>query len=165
MAIVERSYQYADIYVSLLKYINDLATRIAAKYDVPPLSAINLDSVTDFAKLPANDFIFIADWTIQRDGHVYGDYHELIIGFSVVNDVNFTKLETMYLNELMLDITKRKPCRTAIDIFKENNTGVVGTLIYSDDCETMSMTRNDSRCFKGVSVTLLSPQRLTEKGG
>ena len=165
MAIVTRSYEYRDIYVSLLKYLGDVALRVAAKYDVPPLPVMNLDSVTDFAKLPAGDIIFVSDWTLSADGHTYGDYHEMLLGFSVVNDVNFTRLETMYMNELMLDVTRRKPCRTAIDIYKENGNGVVGTLVYSDDFETMSITRNDARSFKAVSVTMLSPQRLNEKGG
>lgn len=165
MAIVERAYEYADVYVSLLKYLKELGQRISSKYNVPPLTVINLDSVTDFAKLPAGDLIFISDWTLIKDGHVYGDYHEMLLGFSVVNDVNFTRLETMYMNELMLDVARRKPCRIAIDIYKENGNGVVGTLIYSDDAETTSITRNDARSFKSVSVTLLSPQRLTEKGG
>ncbi|QHJ78646.1 MAG: hypothetical protein [Caudoviricetes sp.] len=165
MAIVTRDYNYADVYVSLLKYLKELALRISAKYDLPPISVMNLDSVVDVAKLPANDIIFISDWTLSVDGHSYGDYHELLIGFSVVNDLNFTRLETMYLNELMFDISKRKPFRTTIDIFKEDGTSVVGTLLFSDDYETMPITRNDSRSFKTVSVTLLSPQRLTEKGG
>lgn len=166
MAIVQRSYEYADVYVSLLKYLGEVAMRVKAKYNLPnPISVINLDSVVDFAQLPANDFIFISDWTLSADGHVYGDYHEMLLGFSVINDLNFTRLETMYMNELLLDIAKRKPCRTAIDIFKENGNGVVGTLIFSDDYETMSITRNDARSFKSVSVTMLSPQRLTEKGG
>lgn len=46
MAIVTRSYEYRDIYVSLLKYLGDVALRVAAKYDVPPLSVMNLDSVS-----------------------------------------------------------------------------------------------------------------------
>lgn len=165
MAIVTRSYEYADVYVSLLKYLGDLASRISAKNKLPSLSVMNLDSVVDVAKLPPNDIIFIADWTISVEGNSYGDHHELLIGFSVVNDTNFTRLETMYLNELMFDISKRKPTRSTIDIFKQDGTSVVGTLLFSDDYETMPITRNDSRSFKTVSVTLLSPQRLTEKGG
>lgn len=165
MAIVTRSYEYRDVYVSLLKYLGDVARRVEAKYGVPPLTVMNLDSVVDFAKLPKGDIIFVSDWTLAADGQVYGDYHEMLLGFSVVNDVNFTRLETMYMNELMLDVTRRKPCRVAIDIFKENGNGVVGVLVYSDDFETMSITRNDARAFKAVSVTMLSPQRLNEKGG
>lgn len=166
MAIVTRAYEYADVYVSLLKYLGDLGKRISAKYNLPELAVINLDSVTDFAKLPAGDFIFISDWTLMADSNVYGDYHEMLLGFSVVNDVNFTRLETIYLNELMLDIAKRKPCRTSIDIFQQDSLNIVkGVLVYSDDYETMTITRNDSRSFKAVSVTMLSPQRLNEKGG
>ena len=60
MAIVQRSYEYADVYVSLLKYLGEVAMRVKAKYNLPnPISVINLDSVVDFAQLPANDFIFI----------------------------------------------------------------------------------------------------------
>lgn len=165
MAIVTRSYEYRDVYVSLLKYLGEVAKRIEAKYDLPPLTVVNLDSVVDFAKLPKGDLIFVSDWTLAADGQVYGDYHEMLLGFSVVNDVNFTRLETMYMNELMLDVSRRKPCRTAIDIYKENGNGVVGVLVYADDYETMSITRNDARAFKAVSVTMLSPQRLNEKGG
>lgn len=165
MAIVTRSYEYRDVYVSLLKYLGDVAKRVAAKYNLPEPTVVNLDSVVDFAKLPKGDLIFVSDWTLAADGQVYGDYHEMLLGFSVVNDVNFTRLETMYMNELMLDVSRRKPCRTAIDIYKEDGNGVVGVLVYSDDYETMSITRNDARAFKAVSVTMLSPQRLNEKGG
>lgn len=165
MAIVTRAYEYADIYVSLLAYLGELATRISTKYDLPKIEVMNLDSVVDVAKLPENDIIFISDWTISVNGDTYGDYHELLIGFSVVNDLNFTRLETMYLNELMFDISRRKPFRTTIDVQKQDGKSVVGTLFFSDDYETMPITRNDSRSFKTVSVTLFSPQRLTEKGG
>lgn len=164
MAIVQRAYNYADVYVSLLKYLQDLNRRISAKYGVKALTVMNLDSVVDAAKLPQNDILFISDWTLRASSDGYGDYHELLIGFSVTNDINFTRLETMYMNELMSDVARRKPNRTTIDIFKEDNSAVQGILFFSDDYETMPITRNDSRSFKTVSVVLMSPQRLNEKG-
>ena len=160
MAIVKQAYEYKDVYVSLLAYLGNVAARIAAKYSIPAPTVINLDGYPDIAKLPAGDLIFVSDWTLTADGNSYGDYHQMLLGFSVVNDPNLMKMETMYMNELMLDIARRKPCPTHIDIMKENGTEQVGVLVFSEDYETMSPKVTNSRVFKSVMVTMLSPQRL-----
>lgn len=166
MAIVKQAYEYGDVYVSLLKYLREVAARISAKYNLPELSVINLDGYADLAKLPQGDFIFISDWTLAVDGNSYGDTHNLLIGFGVVNDPNLMKLETKYLNELMSDVARRKPCRKTVDIMKEDGTTQVGVLVFSDDYETMSPRVTNSRTLKSVMVTMLSPQRLlAETGG
>ena len=166
MAIVKQAYEYGDVYVSILKYLSEVAARISAKYNLPKLSVINLDGYADLAKLPQGDFIFISDWTLAVDGNSYGDTHNLLIGFGVVNDPNLMKLETKYLNELMFDISRRKPCRKTVDIMKEDGTTQVGVLVFSDDYETMSPRVTSSRTLKSVMVTMLSPQRLlAETGG
>lgn len=163
MAKVTHAYEYKDVYVSLLKYLGEVAQRIAAKYSIPAPTVCNLDSYPDMAKLPEGDIIFVADWTLEVDGNSYGDTHNLLIGFGVVNDPNLMKMETQFINELMLDLAKRKPCRTVIDIVKEDGTSAVGTLVFSDDYETMSPKVLNSKIFKSVMVTLLSPQRLIDK--
>lgn len=166
MAIVKQAYEYGDVYVSILKYLSEVAARISAKYNLPKLSVINLDGYADLAKLPQGDFIFISDWTLAVDGNSYGDTHNLLIGFGVVNDPNLMKLETKYLNELMSDVARRKPCRKTVDIMKEDGTTQVGVLVFSDDYETMSPRVTSSRTLKSVMVTMLSPQRLlAETGG
>lgn len=176
MAIVKQAYEYKDVYVSLLKYLGEVAARISAKYNLPALSVINLDGYADLAKLPEGDFIFVSDWTLAVDGNSYGDTHNLLIGFGVVNDPNLMKLETKYLNELMSDVARRKPCRKTVDIMKEAvttqdgttqvGTTQVGVLVFSDDYETMSPRVTSSRTLKSVMVTMLSPQRLlAETGG
>lgn len=166
MAIVKQAYEYRDVYVSLLKYLGEVSRRIAAKYNLPAPTVINLDGYPDLAKLPEGDCIFLSDWTLTVDGHQYGDTHNLLIGFTVINDPNLMKLETMYLNELMLDIARRKPCRKHVDIMKEDGTEQVGVLVFSDDYETMSPRISNSRTLKSVMVTMLSPQRLlAETGG
>ena len=166
MAIVKQAYEYGDVYVSLLKYLSEVAARISAKYNLPKLSVINLDGYADLAKLPQGDFIFISDWTLAVDGNSYGDTHNLLIGFGVVNDPNLMKLETKYLNELLSDVVRRKPCRKTVDIMKEDGTTQVGVLVFSDDYETMSPRVTSSRTLKSVMVTMLSPQRLlAETGG
>lgn len=166
MAIVKQAYEYGDVYVSLLKYLSEVAARISAKHNLPKLSVINLDGYADLAKLPQGDFIFISDWTLAVDGNSYGDTHNLLIGFGVVNDPNLMKLETKYLNELLSDVARRKPCRKTVDIMKEDGTTQVGVLVFSDDYETMSPRVTSSRTLKSVMVTMLSPQRLlAETGG
>lgn len=166
MAIVKQAYEYGDVYVSLLKYLSEVAARISAKHNLPKLSVINLDGYADLAKLPQGDFIFISDWTLAVDGNSFGDTHNLLIGFGVVNDPNLMKLETKYLNELLSDVARRKPCRKTVDIMKEDGTTQVGVLVFSDDYETMSPRVTSSRTLKSVMVTMLSPQRLlAETGG
>lgn len=166
MAIVKQAYEYGDVYVSILKYLSEVAARISAKHNLPKLSVINLDGYADLAKLPQGDFIFISDWTLAVDGNSYGDTHNLLIGFGVVNDPNLMKLETKYLNELLSDVARRKPCRKTVDIMKEDGTTQVGVLVFSDDYETMSPRVTSSRTLKSVMVTMLSPQRLlAETGG
>lgn len=166
MTIVKQAYEYGDVYVSLLKYLSEVAARISAKHNLPKLSVINLDGYADLAKLPQGDFIFISDWTLAVDGNSYGDTHNLLIGFGVVNDPNLMKLETKYLNELLSDVARRKPCRKTVDIMKEDGTTQVGVLVFSDDYETMSPRVTSSRTLKSVMVTMLSPQRLlAETGG
>ena len=166
MAIVKQAYEYKDVYVSLIAYLNNLAQRIATKYSIDKPTVTNLDAVSDRAQLPEGDIIFITDWTLSVDGNQYGDVHNLMIGFSVINDPMLMRMETMYMNELMLDISQRKPCRKSVDIMKENGTSQVGVLVFSDDYETMSPRVSNSRTFKSVMVTMLSPQRLlAETGG
>ena len=160
MAIVKQAYEYKDIYVSLLAYLGNVAARIGAKYSIPAPTVINLDGYPDLAKLPEGDLIFVSDWTLTSDGNVYGDYHQMLLGFSVVNDPNLMKMETKYMNELMLDIARKKPCPSRIDIMKENGTEQVGVLVFSEDYETMSPKVTNSRVFKSVLVNMLSPQRL-----
>lgn len=161
MAIVKRAYEYKDVYVTLLGYLGDLAKRISEKHGIPAPTVINLDGYPDLAKLPEGDVIFISDWTVKVTGDAYGDIHNLMIGFGVVNDPNLMKMETKYFNELMLDVAQRKPCRTAIRIMDEA-TGTVqkGVLVYADDYETLSPRIQNARVFKSTLLTLLSPQRL-----
>lgn len=136
MAIVKQAYEYRDVYVSLLKYLGEVSQRIAAKYNLPAPTVINLDGYPDLAKLPKGDCIFLSDWTLTVDG--CNMETPIICGFTVINDPNLMKMETMYLNELMLDIARRKPCRKHVDIMKEDGTEQVGVLVFSDDYETMS---------------------------
>ena len=164
MAEVVRSYEYKDVYVSLLRYLGEIAQRISTKYNIPAPTVVNLDGYPDLAKLPEGDIIFVSDWTIDVSGHQYGDTHNLMIGFGVKNDPNLMRLETQYLNELMLDVARRKPCRTAIRIFSEDSvTKQKGVFVFSDDYETLSPKIQNSMVFKACLVTLLSPQRLQAK--
>lgn len=164
MAIVVRSYEYKDVYVSLLGYLNDLAAKISTKYGIPAPTVINLDGYPDLAKLPKGDVLFISDWTIEVTGHEYGDTHNLMIGFGVINDPTLMKMETQYLNELMLEIARRKPCRTAIRVMAESGSNQQkGVLVFSDDYQTLSPKIQNSMVFKACLVTLLSPQRLQAK--
>lgn len=164
MALVERSYEYKDIYVSLIAYLGELAQRISAKYGIPAPSVVNLDGYPDLAKLPKGDILFISDWTIDVSGQAYGDTHNLMIGFGVINDPLLMRMETQYLNELMLDISRRKPCRTAIRVMAENGSNQQkAVLVYSDDYQTLSPKIQNSMVFKACLVTLLSPQRLQAK--
>lgn len=161
-----KGYQYRDIYVSLLAYLNQLSTRIAAKYDVKPLTVVNLEAFPDFAKLPEGDLIFISDWTMEVDGNAYGDIHDLMIGFSVINDPNLMRMETIYMNELMLDVAHHGGCRTHIDIMDEQTNVQKGVLVYNTSYEVSQPRIVNSRIFKAAIVQLLSPQRLqSDKGG
>lgn len=157
-----QGYEYRDIYVSLLRYLGLLSKRIAAKYNVPELTVVNLESYPDLAKLPEGDLIFISDWTLEVDGTSYGDIHDLLIGFSVVDDPMFMRMETIYMNELMRDVGQRKPCPYNIDIMDEQTNTVKGLLIFNPTFETSTVRVINSRSFKSAMVQLMSPQRLKE---
>lgn len=160
-----RHYTYGEVFNSLLRYLGDVATRIhALDPTLPKLSVVYLDSITDFAKLPVGDFIFLSAWTLERDGTKYGDDHNMLLGFGVTNDVNGTKLEGLYMNQLMSEIANRDSKQhTRIGIYSEIPTGGVeqiGVLVFSEDFYTNEPRVDDSRTFRSVSVTMFSPQRL-----
>lgn len=157
-----RGYQYKEVFASLLKYLGDVADRIHAKRpDIPRPTVVYLDSYADFAKLPEGDLIFLSDWTMDVDGHEYGDKHNMLLGFAVVNDINGGKLEELYMNQLMLEIANRDSKKhTRIGIYSETGNEVIGTLVYSPYYFTNSPRVDDSRTFRSVTVTMLSPQRL-----
>lgn len=156
----DQGYTYADVYVSLLAYLNELSENIAQKHNVKKLTVINLEGFTDLAKLPEGDLIFISDWTMEVDGSRYGDIHDLMIGFSVVNDPNLMRLETMYMNELMLELSRRRPCRTNIPIMDNSTNTQKGLFVFNDSYETTNTRVEKSRTFKAAIIQLLSPQRL-----
>lgn len=157
-----RSYEYGEVFNSLLRYLGDVAQRIHLKNpELPLLSVVYLDSIPDFATLPKGDFIFLTSWTIEASGERYGDIHEMMLGFGVVNDINGTKLETIYMNQLMLEVANRDSKKhTKIAIYSKDPVEVIGLLVYSPDYFTNDPRVDDSRTFRSVKVTMLSPQRL-----
>lgn len=159
---MSRNYEYGELFNSLLRYLGDVAKRIKAKHpDLPMLNVVYLDSVTDFAKLPKGDFIFLSSWTIDCDGNRYGDKHDMLLGFCAVNDVNGSKLEAVYMNQLMKEVTYRTNSNcTQIGILSGDGSEQIGVLVYSSNYFTNAPRVDDSRTFRSVSVTMLSPQRL-----
>lgn len=160
-----RHYTYGEVFQSLLRYLGDVAQRIHnLNPDLPKLSVVYLDSITDFAKLPAGDFIFLSGWTMEADGNRYGDVHTMLLGFAAVNDVNGSKLEGLYMSQLMSEIAYRDSNKhTRVGIYSEIPTGGVeqiGVLVFTEDYFTNEPRVDDSRTFRSVTVTMLSPQRL-----
>lgn len=163
---MSRNYQYAEVFQSLLRYLGKVADRIhALDTTVPRLSVVYLDSVADFTTLPKGDFIFLSGWTVDCDGNQYGDVHEMLLGFAAVNDVNGHKLESIYMNQLMKEIAFITPTkRTHIGIYSIDGLEQIGTLVFSSTFFTNAPRVDDSRTFRSVSVTMLSPQRLEAQG-
>ena len=159
---MSRHYEYGELFNSLLRYLGDVATRIHADYpDMPKLNVVYLDSIADFATLPAGDFIFMSGWTLTADGNQYGAIHEMLLGFGVVNDINGHKLETMYMNQLMKEIAFiTTNNRTRIGIYSKDGLEQIGVLVFSTDYFTNEPRVDDSRTFRSVKVTMLSPQIL-----
>ncbi|URG13849.1 hypothetical protein [Acinetobacter phage vB_AbaS_TCUP2199] len=157
-----RGYQYKEVFASLLKYLGDVAQRIHEKKpDIPKLTVVYLDSIADASKLPKGDFIFLSDWTMDVDGSQYGDKHNMLLGFAAVNDVNGGKLEELYMSQLISEIANRDSKKhTRIGIYSESGNEVIGTLVYSPSFFTNSPRVDDSRTFRSVTVTMMSPQRL-----
>lgn len=157
-----RNYQYGEVFNSLLRYLGNVANRIhAIEPDLPKLKVVYLDSIADFAKLPDGDFIFLSGWTLNADGDGYGDIHDMLLGFAAVNDVNGYKLESIYMNQLMKEIAYiTSTDRTKIPIYSANGSEHIGILVFSTDFFTTEPRVDDSRTFRSVKVTMLSPQRL-----
>lgn len=155
-----QGYEYRDVFASLLRYLGTIANRIAVNNpELPPLKVLYLDSITDFTKLPEGDHIFMADWTMQSSP--IGDVHQVLFGFSAVNDINGSKIEEIYMNELLKDVAhKRVDAHTKIPIYSVKTLAVTGILVYSPEFSTNSPRYEDARSFRTVSVTLLSPQRI-----
>ncbi len=159
---MSRHYEYGEVFNSLLKYLNGVAQRIHNKHpELPKLTVVYLDSIADFAKLPQGDFIFLSSWTMQADGNRYGDIHNMLLGFGVVNDINGSKLENIYMNQLMKEIAYRDSSKhTKVGIYSNDGLEQIGVLVFTEDYFTNDPRVDDSRTFRSVSVTMLSPQRL-----
>lgn len=157
-----RAYEYGELFNSLLRYIGDVAQRIHNKQpDMPKLSVVYLDSIADFTKLPKGDFIFLSGWTMEAFSDGYGDVHDMLLGFGVVNDVNGSKMESIYMNQLMKEIAFRNSQKhTKIGIYSEDGSEQIGILVFSPNYFTNEPRVDDSRTFRSVKVTMLSPQRL-----
>ena len=164
--IQQASYGYGEVYASILGYLSTMADRIQVKYpELPKLSVANLDFVPDFSKLPEGDILFMTDWTMETRADSYGDIHDILFGFAVVNDINGSKLEEKYMNFLMGDVSNRNSKQhTKIPIYSQDGSQTIGFLVFSPEYYTNSPTINDSRVFRAVKVTLLSPQRLESTG-
>lgn len=164
--IQQQSYAYGEVYASLLRYLNTMADRIHHKHpEYPRLTVCYLDTIADFSKLPKGDLLFMTSWTMETSADSYGDIHEIIFGFSVVNDVNGYKLEEVYMNFLMGDVSNRNSKgHTKIPIYSRDGSQTIGILVFSPVYYTNEPTINDSRVFRSVSVTLFSPQRLESTG-
>lgn len=164
--IQQRSYAYGEVFASLLGYLNTMADRIKNKHpELPRVNVCYLDSIPDFAKLPEGDILFMSSWTMETSPDAYGDIHEVILGFAAVNDMNGHKLEEIYMNFLMGDVSnKNSKGHTKIPIYSRDGSQTIGILVFSPVYYTNEPAIHASRVFRSVSVTLFSPQRLEATG-
>lgn len=148
---------YADISTSLLRYSSDVSERLKAKgFNVTP---VDFETYADMAKLPKGDLVGWTDWTIEQKHEDVCFYVHGGIGFSVINDVNLTRLNNHYIDEILKDINSECP---PINIYEGNldSEVVKGHFVFKGEFEITAVQTDDSRSFRFVSVTLKSPQRL-----
>lgn len=150
--------QYKDVATSLLRYSAELAERIEAKHNLK-LTAIDFDAYADDAKLPEGDLVGWTQWAIDQPQDRIGFNLTGGIGFAVVNDTNLTRLNMLYIDEILEDINSKCP---PIGIYKGNEATLikVGEFAFSGEFEITDVATQGSRSYKFFSVTLLSEQAI-----
>lgn len=150
--------QYKDIATSLLRYSADVADRIKRKYGFD-LTPVDFDTYGDDGVLPEGDLIGWSNWSLIQAHEDVGFSIEGGIGFSVVNDLNLTRLNMHYIDEILLDINSKCP---PINIYEGaiEVEQIVGHFAFSGAFEITNVTTNKGRSYKFLAVTLRSEERI-----
>ena len=139
---------YGDICASIMRFCADIGYQL----NIEAENVFNFDSIHDLQRSPSADCIGYAGLEVKPDGDSDCFHVNVMIGFTVVNDINLHHLNIELMSELMLRLIPNG----RIPLFDSGNGAYVGVLLATNDYAILPERGQDGRSIKLAHFHFLS---------